>query len=328
MAATSSSGSDREWRFQEERRYQIPESWADNGRHEVADEGEEQFYAVQVKLGVELQWTVDGAGEPVDGPHRDRPVVQACYVSRDGSAAFVRDWDAVLDDGRATPERDFASVVAVDPADADPVEDDDNRQRYRDILQDRYDADPIVADGGQSSGETESLTLDNVDESTALRIYDGQFEGCIDVNAEEDPRPCLTFYVMTDFGIARLCSSYHDGFGNEGHRLAIPNRGEIPERCRESVGRQADSKSLELVDAEPLPSQREPHGEDPVTGLQIEVTGFGFDVKPWAERECARCGRPLDATSADQSPNGWLHEECNPSNWEDATLDGFVGGGA
>jgi len=171
---------------------------------------------------------------------------------------------------------------------------------------------------------TEQPTLDDVDKSTALRVYDAQFEGCYNVNAEEDSRPCLSFYVMTDFGIAGLRSAYQNGYGNEAHWLAIPNLGEIPDRERESIGRNADRKTLELVSADPLPSQRDPHGEDPVTGLPIEITGFGFDVKPWAERECARCGRPLDATSADRSPDGWLHEECNPSNWGDASLTAFA----
>ena len=167
MAATSSSGSDREWRFKPERAYQIPASWADNGRHEIADDGEEQFYAVQIKLGVELQWTVDGTGDPVDGPHRDRPVVRACYVSRDGSDAYVRDWDAVIEDSRATPERDFASVVAVDPADADPVESESNRECYRDVLQERYDVEPIVADGGtQTAGH-----LDFCDDCVAETLH-------------------------------------------------------------------------------------------------------------------------------------------------------------
>jgi hypothetical protein len=32
----------------------------------------------------------------------------------------------------------------------------------------------------------------------------------------------------------------------------------------------------------------------------------------------------LDATSADRSPDGWLHEECNPSNWSDADLSAFA----
>jgi len=173
---------------------------------------------------------------------------------------------------------------------------------------------------------TDRPTLDDLDESTALRVYDEHFEGCHDVNAEEDPRPCISFYVMTDFGIARLCSSFHDRLGNEAHRFAIPNRGEIPDRMRESIDRHADRKTFDLVDADVLPSQRDPDGEDPITGHSIEVTSFGFDVKPWAERECARCGRPLDATSADRSPDGWLHEECNPSNWDDASLADFSGG--
>ena len=174
----------------------------------------------------------------------------------------------------------------------------------------------------------ERPSLDAVDDSTALRIYDAEFEGCYDVNAEEDPRPCISFYVMTDFGIGRLCSSFQDGFGNEAHRLAIPNRGEIPDRCRESIGRHADQRTLTLVDADPLPDQHHPHGEDPITGLSIEITSFGFDIKPWAERECVRCGRPLDATSADRSPDGWIHEECNPSNWDNADLSAFAGGDA
>ena len=169
-------------------------------------------------------------------------------------------------------------------------------------------------------------SLDDVDESTALRIYDSQYEGCINVNAEEDPRPCLSFYIQTDFGIGNIRSAFQDGFGNEAHWLGIPNLGEIPDRERESIARHADRKTIEFVDADPLPSQRDPYGEDPVTELPIQITGFGFDVKPWAQRECCHCGRPVDATCADRCPDGWLHEECNPSNWDDASLRGFAGG--
>ncbi|WP_435359318.1 hypothetical protein [Haloarchaeobius sp. DFWS5] len=180
------------------------------------------------------------------------------------------------------------------------------------------------AESTTSTNSTERPTLDDVDESTALRVYDSQFENCPDVNAEEDPRPCLSFYIMTDFGVACLRSSFHDGFGNEAHRLCIPNLGKVPDRNREAIGRLPGKKTLTLVDAEDLPSQRDPHGKDPVTGLSIEVTGFGFDVKPWSQRECARCGLPLDATCADRSPDGWLHEDCNPSNWGDASLMEFA----
>ncbi|GGO03805.1 hypothetical protein [Haloarcula pellucida] len=168
--------------------------------------------------------------------------------------------------------------------------------------------------------------LDRVDESTALRVYDSQFEGCCDVNADEDPRPCLSYYVQTDFGLACIRSAYADGFGNEAHRLCIPNLGYIPERTRESVDRHADKKTYDLVDADTLPSQRDPYGEDPVTGHELQITSFGFDVKPWAERECAKCGLAVDATKADQSPDGWIHQDCNPSRWDDASLEAFVGG--
>lgn len=153
--AGSPTVTDREWRFREERTYSIPESWADNGRHEVADDDQERYYAVQVKLGVSLQWGVDDTGSIVDGPHRDKPTVRVCYVARDSCSAYVRDWDAVIDDGRATPERDFASILAIEPADANPVEEESNREWFREILSDHYDVTPVVADGGQSTDGTE-----------------------------------------------------------------------------------------------------------------------------------------------------------------------------
>jgi len=156
MTATDApTATDREWRFQPELTYQIPPTWADNGRHEVSDDDEERHYAVQIKLGISLHYGVNAAGEIVDGPHRDKPTVRVCYVSRDGRSAIVRDWDAVIKDGRAIPESEFASILAVDPADSDPVEDDENRSWYREVLNERYDVRPIIADGGQSTGETE-----------------------------------------------------------------------------------------------------------------------------------------------------------------------------
>lgn len=170
-------------------------------------------------------------------------------------------------------------------------------------------------------------SLGDVDESTAVRIYDSQFEGCHDVNADEDPRPCISFYIMTDFGIAEVRSAHLDGFGNEAHHLGIPNLGKIPERNLESFARHKERNKVELVDAERLPSQRDPVGKDPITELPIEIVIFGFDVKPWAQRECARCGRPLDATSAERCPDGWLHEDCDPSNWDDASLTAFASDG-
>jgi len=158
--ADSPTAVDREWRFKPERTHRIPSTWADNARHEVPDDGQERYYAVQIKLGVSLQWGVDDTGSIVDGPHRDKPTVRACYVDRDGCRAYVRDWDAVLDgDGKATPERDFASVLTIDPDDADPVDDHSDRVFYRAVLQDRYDVTPVVADGGQSTGGTEHFPL-------------------------------------------------------------------------------------------------------------------------------------------------------------------------
>jgi|GEM_PF-6029069 len=147
--ADSPTAVDRDWRFKPERTYRIPSTWAENGRHEDPTDGEERYYAVQIKLGVSLRYGVDAAGEIVDGPHRDKPTVRVCYVSLDGCSAYVRDWDAVFDENGATPESDFASVLAADPSDTDPVDDEDNRAWYREVLAERYDLTPVVADGGQ-----------------------------------------------------------------------------------------------------------------------------------------------------------------------------------
>lgn len=180
---------DREWRFKPERTYRIPATWADNGRREVPNDGEERYYAVQIKLGVSLHYGVDAAGEIVDGPHRDKPTVRACYVARDGYRAYVRDWDTVLtEDGRVTPERDFASVLAVDLDDADPVEDADNRVWYREVLRERYDVTPIVADGGQSTGRIgqnsqDSTIITNKQKHSAPIVEAAVSQGGLDVTS-------------------------------------------------------------------------------------------------------------------------------------------------
>jgi hypothetical protein len=180
---------DRDWRFREERTYQIPESWADNGRHEVPEDVDERYYAVQVKLGVSLQWGVDDTGAIVDGPHRDKPTVRVCYVARDGCSAYVRDWDAVLDDGQATPERNFASVLAVDPDDADPVDDVDNQVWYRDVLQQRYDVTPIVADGGTSTSDTEQSRSFRLDQPSSFMTVAEDMSYLLDLAVSEAEYP-------------------------------------------------------------------------------------------------------------------------------------------
>ncbi|WP_135302626.1 hypothetical protein [Haloarcula amylovorans] len=130
-----SSGTERKWRWtdQSEQSSIIPESWAAKGDRE---DGEELYYAVEVRTGLLLEYDVDHTGSNVAGPHRERPGIQTLYVTADGGRAIVLETEGIKDDG-IKPTDNYASVVARPAGHGDEVE-PERRDAYRSLIRDLY----------------------------------------------------------------------------------------------------------------------------------------------------------------------------------------------
>jgi hypothetical protein len=134
---SKSSATNREYKFHDtaEEPAVIPDSWARHGSKEEGDG--EQFYAVEVRIGRRLEYTVDSHGEPIEGPHRDEPGIEALYVSADGGRAVVVESKAVDHDGSVTPREGWASVISRPEDDADRVT-PERRDAYRALIEELY----------------------------------------------------------------------------------------------------------------------------------------------------------------------------------------------
>jgi len=90
----------------------IPESWAENGRHEDIPANREPFYAFQVKSGLLLEYEVDSTGNPISGPHREDPAFRVLYITADGKQAILREFIAIENGTQAfKPPNDFPSII-------------------------------------------------------------------------------------------------------------------------------------------------------------------------------------------------------------------------
>jgi len=138
----SSPGTEYEWRWKDESENRpLPESWAALGRHEPIESGEMAFYGIQYRWGLRLEYEVDPrTGEPTGLPNCERPACRVLYVLEDGSRAVVQEWDAEREADGWKPSSGFASVVAK-PRDAGESVAKDHRERYRNLLTERYDID-------------------------------------------------------------------------------------------------------------------------------------------------------------------------------------------
>lgn len=136
------SGTEYQWRWKDESENRaVPESWAANGRQEPIASGEVAFYGIQYRWGLRLEYEVDpGTGELTGLPNRERPACRVLYVVADGSRAVVQEWDAEREADGWKPTSDFASVIAK-PVDAGEDVAQEHRERYRDLLTERYDID-------------------------------------------------------------------------------------------------------------------------------------------------------------------------------------------
>lgn len=170
---------------------------------------------------------------------------------------------------------------------------------------------------------SERISLEDVSTATAIRLYDDQYEACVDVNAAVDPRPCFSYLVQTQFGLAQLETTalYDDSCAC---RLAIPGR--PGRRHDDSWLSKIDECETHVVESDPLPSLSDPNGRDPVTDLSLRLYSVGFGCRPWLATPCAVCGDLVDAGTASNHPDGPVHDRCHPSNFENATLGAFAGG--
>ncbi|GGM49372.1 hypothetical protein [Haloarcula argentinensis] len=129
------------WRWKDETdNRSLPQSWADKGRTESPEEDEVQLYAIQCRAGLLLEWLVNTrTGKLLRGPLSEKPGIRVLYVTADGEYALVKESEArEIDDSWKPPKR-FASIIAKDPEEADPVP-DSSQDYYRRSVEDLYDS--------------------------------------------------------------------------------------------------------------------------------------------------------------------------------------------
>ncbi|WP_236035767.1 hypothetical protein [Haloarcula rubra] len=118
----------------------IPDSWAQAGGYETADNGEEQFFAVEVRFGILLEYDTNSAGEAAGVANRERPGIRTLYVSEDGGRAIVVESQAERSGSSITPREDWASIITR-PAGAGDEVDAERRDAYRSLIRDLYEVD-------------------------------------------------------------------------------------------------------------------------------------------------------------------------------------------
>jgi len=133
------SGTDRVWKWidQSDEPKIVPESWADNGERQDAGEGHEQYFAVEVRTGLQLEFDTNDRGEATGTANRERPAIQTLFVTADGGRAVVVESQANGDGDAVTPLSDWAAVIARPQGHGKPV-DADRRDAYRAVVRDLY----------------------------------------------------------------------------------------------------------------------------------------------------------------------------------------------
>jgi hypothetical protein len=125
------------WTDQSDEPRLIPDSWAANGARMPVDDGEEQYFAVEVRTGVILEYSTDDHGEPTGLPNRERPGIRVLYVTADGGRAIVIESEGTGSPGTVSPRSDWAAVVARAPEQGDVVAAAD-RDAYRSLIRELY----------------------------------------------------------------------------------------------------------------------------------------------------------------------------------------------
>jgi hypothetical protein len=101
------------------------------------DDSEEQYFAVEVRTGVILEYNTDDHGEPTGLPNRERPGIRVLYVTADGGRALVIESEGNGSPGTVSPRSDWAAVVARPPEQGDVVAAAD-RDAYRSLIRELY----------------------------------------------------------------------------------------------------------------------------------------------------------------------------------------------
>lgn len=138
------------WRWDDELATEprvVPRSWASYGRHEPIEPDEVAVYAVEVRFGPLLLWTVDDAGNAVDGPHKDKPVARVVYATASGRRALERVYDVNRGRDGWKPDRSkFVATTGVDASELSDVQREKLRHTFRSELLDLYDPSAVEPD--------------------------------------------------------------------------------------------------------------------------------------------------------------------------------------
>ena len=128
------------WRWKDETDNRpLPQSWADNGRTEPPEGNEVQLYAIQCRAGLLLEWLVNTrTGKLLRGPLSEKPGLRVLYVTADGEYAVLKESEAREIDDSWKPPKQFASIIAKHPEEADPVP-DSSQDYYRRGVENLYD---------------------------------------------------------------------------------------------------------------------------------------------------------------------------------------------
>ena len=126
VARTDSKRGRYEWKWFEEAASEpavVPQRWAQNGDRETPSEGEEQFYAIEVKTGLVLQYLIDQNGKSLQGPLREKDAIRVLYVTSDGTRATVREIIASHEHySRLETPEGFRSIVTKERSAGEPFE--------------------------------------------------------------------------------------------------------------------------------------------------------------------------------------------------------------
>ena len=125
------------WTDQSDEPRVIPESWAANGARVPVADGEERYYAVEVRTGVILEYNTDDHGEPTGLPNRERPGVRVLYVTADGGRAIVIESEGTGSTGTVSPRSGWPAVISRAPEQGDVIAAAD-RDAYRSLIQELY----------------------------------------------------------------------------------------------------------------------------------------------------------------------------------------------
>lgn len=105
----------RDWRFNDDlagKPRAIPKNWFEAGAIEPLEAGDVRTFAALIRIGTELEWTVEG-DTPKEGPHRERPAVEVLYATVDGEQAHARIVPAEQTIGGVRPS-EFTALASAD----------------------------------------------------------------------------------------------------------------------------------------------------------------------------------------------------------------------